>query len=140
MDTNLIRFTGPIARITFDKERKLKPTHGAISRMLVAVSRDLQRPVSISELMGDVFVGQRYLLQALLQPGLAKNENLTLDKVSDLIEAFREAGGKVSDLQTAIGLVLADYLGFEMAKDDEDEDDHPNEQAPAASGNSGGAE
>lgn len=136
MQTDLIRFTGNIARITFDKERKLKATHGAISRALTMASTQLGRPVSAGDLIGDVFVGQRYLLLALLAPNLQSNENLTLDKVSDLIDQYRAKGGKPGDLQTALSLLLADYMGIETKPDEEDDAD-PNATAPTAPGPSG---
>lgn len=133
MQTDLIRFTGSIARITFDKERKLKATHGAISRVLTLAQKELGRPVSIVELNNDVFVGQRLLIMALLAPGL-QNETLTLDKVSDLIDVYRKAGGSLTDLQTAVTKLLAEYLGVEMTRQDDEGDDVPNGATPASPG------
>jgi hypothetical protein len=130
---DLIQMNGRTAKIEFDKVRKLKPTHGAVSNALMLASKDYGRPLSVSDLIGDVFVGQRYLLLALLSPALAPNENMTLNKVSDLIDAFRDKGGKIGDLKEAITLLLAEYLGIETTKTD-DEDDDPNETAPAATG------
>lgn len=135
--SDLIQVQGGIARVEFDKVRKLKPTHGAISRAIAAASRDLNRSVSVSDLVGDVFVGQRYLLQALLFPALAPNENLSLDKVSELVDEFRKKGGKLGELQSAMVLILADYLGVETTKTP-DEDDDPNVQPQPAGSDAGG--
>lgn len=130
--SDLIQLNGRTAKIEFDKIRKLKPTHGAISNALAAASRDLGRQVSVGEMVVDVFNGQRYLLQALLAPALASNENLTLNRVSELVDIYRDKGGTVADLQHAMTAVLADYLGIEMAADDEDDD--PNATAPVVQG------
>jgi hypothetical protein len=133
MQTELIRFTGSIARVQFDKERKLKATHSAISWVLTLAQKELGRAVSLQELNGDLFVGQRLLILALLKPNLQPNEKVSLDKVSELIDEYRKQGGKLSDLQDAVTELLADYLGVEVTRqDDEDEEARPNEPASAS--------
>lgn len=129
---------GTVARVEFDKVRKLKATHGALADILATAQSQLGRSVSVQELAMDLFVGNRYLVFALLIPDLQSNEKLTLSKVSRYIDQFYEKGGKPEELQDAIATVLSDYLQIEK-KPTEDESDIPNAPAPIASGSSDGA-
>lgn len=129
--SDLVQITGKIARVDFDKVRKLKPTHGAISNMLTMAQTQLGRAVSVQDLVTDAFVGNRYLVFALLIPGLLPNEKLTLDKVSEYIDKFYEKGGKPTDLQDALVTVLSDYLQIEQKPTEDEAAPIPNATASA---------
>jgi hypothetical protein len=131
---DLIRFTGNIARIEFDKERKLKPKHRYIRAAVQNASRDAGQTKSVADLTLDPFSGHPYLIQALLAPNWTDKEALTLDQASDLIDDYYEKGGKPIDLQNGLVTLLADYLHIEVTKHEDEGDDVPNADTPAPPG------
>jgi len=122
-----------VVRITFDKERKLKPKHKYL-REAVRVSGK-----SITELITDPFGGFPFLVQALLQPSGAVGEHISLDKASDLIDEFFEKGGTVEKLQKALVQSLSGYLQIESTptSDEDEEAADPNASTPVEPGASG---
>lgn len=106
--TDLIKITGSVARISFDRIRKLKPQH----RYIRAAVQESGKPVN--ELIRDMFGGLPYLLQALLTPALGNDETLSLDQTSDLIDQYLDQGGTLLELQRALLKILADYMHIEL--------------------------
>jgi hypothetical protein len=125
---DLITITGSIARIEFDKVRKLKPRHRFIRAAVITSGK------SITELVADYFGGHPYLVQALLAPGLVGTESLTLDDASDLIDQFLDKGGKPEQLRNALVTILASYLHVEVQKTEEEDPAVPNADSPALPG------
>lgn len=116
-------------RITFDKERKLKARHKFIREAVRTSGK------AITELLQDPFGGFPYLVQALLQPGAPINEPITIDKASDLIDAFVDNGGRIEDLQSKLVLLLQSYMRIEVTPTpDEEEKGDPNAATPVAPG------
>jgi len=114
-------------KITFDKERKLKARHHYIHRAVI------QSGKPVHELLGDPFGGWPYLLSALLQPGAASTEVISLAEASRLIDVYLDKGGSMKTLGQQMNKLLEDYMAIESTPTPE-ENESPNVASPAASG------
>jgi hypothetical protein len=113
---------------TKGKSTKLIPKHKHI-----AFETD-DAKCGVAALMADPYGGHRRLLRALLREGWPSNKPLTLDVCSDLIDRYREIHGKADDLHEKILTAVAEYMGIELKKG-EDEEERPtpateNEDSP----------
>jgi hypothetical protein len=118
---------GDAVRLVFDKERKLKARHKYIRNAVITSGK------SIQALLADPFGGFPYVLQALIQPGVASNETISLDKASDLIDLYMDKGGTTEQLQAAMVQCVQSYMRIEGTPTPEETDD-PNGDSPAAPG------
>lgn len=116
---------GSVVRLEFDKERKLKARHKFIRD---AVNNSGK---SIAQLVNDPFGGYPYILQALLQPG--SRDTITLDKASELIDAYLDRHESIDGLTKGIIECLSGYLHIEVTPADSEEDEG-NEATPATPG------
>jgi hypothetical protein len=117
---------GDAVRLVFDKERKLKARHKYIRNAVIASGKGVQ------ELLADPFGGFPYIVQALIQPGLASNESVSLDKASDLIDQYLDKGGTMLNLHAALLQCVASYTRFEATPTKEESD--PNGDSPEEPG------
>jgi hypothetical protein len=118
--------TQPV-RLDLDRVRKLKVKHKHIRDAVRASGK------SVGELLNDPFGGYPFLLQALLLPGAAVGESVSLDKASDLIDVYIEKHGNIEGLTKALVQALSGYLRIELTPSDEEdptsEGTSPNEPA-----------
>lgn len=119
-----------VVRLEFDKVRKLKARHRFIRDVVRASGK------SVTDLVQDPFGGHPFLIQALLTPSSAVNESISLDKASDLLDAYYDKGGTVEKLRNALIDVLGQYLHVESTptQEEEETDDAPNVATPEQPG------
>ncbi len=119
--------TQALVKLDFDRPRVLKCKHKHIRDAVRASGK------SVIELLNDPFGGWPFLLSALLIPGTKFDENMSLDKASDLIDTFVEKHGSLKDLGAGLSQALAGYLNIELTPtpDEVDEDGNlPNVATP----------
>ena len=117
--------------LEFDKRRKLKCKHKHIRDAVRASGK------SVVELLNDPFGGWPFLLSALLIPGVAMDEAMSLDKASDLIDIFVEKHGSLKGLGTGLSQALAGYLHIEITPSEDEKDEEgntPNVATPVTPG------
>ena len=116
--------------LEFDRRRKLHARHRYVRECVRASGKP------VTELVQDPFGGHPFLIQALLTASASEKENITLDKASDLLDAYYDKGGTLDDLRNALMEVLSAYLHIEQrpAPGEEVDDSNPNADSPAAPG------
>jgi hypothetical protein len=126
--------------VEFDRRRKLYPRMRYIRDVVLASKR------SVTELVQDPFGGHPWLVQALTQPSARQGENITLDKASEMLDAYYDNGGTVDAMRDSLMKAVADYLTFELTPTFEEEEEAvrtedpngPNGDTPDAPGPSAG--
>jgi hypothetical protein len=125
------KVVGPvkILRLEFDKVRKLKVQHRYLRQACQSSGK------SIVELVNDPFGGYPYVLQALLLPTWIDDKPCSIDKASDLIDAYVEKAGGLDGLTKAFIQLLQGYLHIETTpasdEDPEKNEDTPDEPGPS---------
>ena len=119
-----------VVRLEFDKVRKLKARHRFIRDVVRASGK------SVTDLVQDPFGGHPFLIQALLTPSSAVNESISLDKASDLLDAYYDKGGTVEKMRNSLIEVLGQYLHVESTptQQEEETDESPNGDTPEQPG------
>ncbi len=123
--------TQALVKLEFDRPRILKCKHKHIRDAVRASGK------SVIELLNDPFGGWPFLLSALLLPGTKFDENMSLDKASDLIDTFVEKHGSLKDLGAGLSQALAGYLNIELTPADDETDAEgnvPNADSPVVPG------